>query len=96
MKRIKFNFAVLALVLGLAFAFVTTESKSQAFSTLYGYNGQEWVQLTGQLGGENSGDYTCISGGVWCKGNFDTAPDDINDEPINDADRSEGTVQVIP
>lgn len=95
MKLFKVNLPVLALALGMVFALATTETKSQSFSTLYGYDGTEWVPLTGQLGGENPGDYTCISSGVWCKGNFLMEPEEINDAPIDDADRTTGTVVIV-
>jgi len=95
MKKLKFNFAILALVLGLVFAFGTAETKSQSFSTLYGYDGNSWEPLTGDLGGLDPGDYSCISGGTWCKGNFDTAPVNEMDEPIDDDFRSEGTVVIV-
>ena len=87
MKKSIFKNPILALVAGLALA-ISTQSFSTVRATDYSLLNGTWVPSSTISYGENQGQYFCEEADMTCRGQFDSAPSDPDEEPI--ANKVEG------
>jgi hypothetical protein len=97
MKNVKINLSVLAVLLGVTFAFGTnhkTERALQQYANTSSTSTTHWVLNTRSEGGD-SGEYQCTDVQKPCTAFFNSQPADGTPAPIS-PDTEEGQYTVIP